>query len=376
VPEPPLPNREWCKIRVRYGGICGSDLGLIFLHNSPSLSVFTSFPFTLGHENVGTIVELGAGVNGFEIGERVVVDPTLSCQVRGFTDLCPACRKGDTNLCQRFTAGNIVPGLLTGCCRDTGGSWSPFFVAHRAQLFRIPAGVNDENGLMVEPFSVALHAVMCNYPRNDEVVLVLGAGVIGICVVTALRALGSKARVIALAKYPFQGEMIQHYGADQVIYLTRGDGHYEELAQALESRLYKPLLGKQVMVGGAGLVFDCVGSGDSLDDALRFTHSGGRVILVGLAAVPKGIDWTPIWLNEIKVKGSYIYSTELYQRKRMRTFELALALMAEGVVDLAPLVTHKFKLGDYRRALAAVASKGRKGIFKAVFAFDPEGPLV
>jgi threonine dehydrogenase-like Zn-dependent dehydrogenase len=229
---------------------------------------------------------------------------------------------------------------------------------------------------MVEPFSVALHAVMCNYPRNDEVVLVLGAGVIGICVVTALRALGSKARVIALAKYPFQGEMIQHYGADQVIYLTRGDGHYEELAQALESRLYKPLLGKQVMVGGAGLVFDCVGSGDSLDDALRFTHSGGRVILVGLAAVPKGIDWTPIWLNEIKVKGSYIYSTELYQRKRMRTFELALALMAEGVVDLAPLVTHKFKLGDYRRALAAVASKGRKGIFKAVFAFDPEGPLV
>ncbi len=368
VPEPHLPNENWAKIKVRYGGICGTDVGTIFLHTSPSLSAFVSFPFTLGHENVGTIAELGSGVEGFEVGERVVVDPTLSCEVRGFTNLCPACRRGDTNLCQRFTEGSIAPGLLIGNCRDTGGSWSPFFVAHKSQLLKVPASVSDENGVMVEPFSVALHAVMRNYPHNDESVLVIGAGVIGICMVAALRALGSRAWVIALAKYPFQGEMIQRYGADQVIRLTRGGGHYDELAEALGARRHKPVLGKPVVVGGAGLVFDCVGSGDSLDDALRFTRSGGKVVLVGLAALPKRIDWTPIWLNEIEVKGSYIYGIELYQGERMHTFQVALALMAEGVVDLAPLVTHKFKLEDYPRALASVAKKGRSGVIKAVFA--------
>lgn len=368
VPEPPLPNEDWARIKVRYGGICGSDMGTIFLHTSPALSAFTSFPFILGHENVGTIAELGSGVQGFEAGERVIVDPTLSCEVRGFAEPCPACRRGDTGLCVRFTEGIISPGLLIGACRDTGGSWGPFFVAHKSQLLRVPAEVSDENGVMVEPFAVALHAALRNHPHDDETVLVIGAGTIGICLVAALRALGSKARLIVLAKYSFQGEMVQRYGADEVIRWARG-GCYEELAETLGGKLLRPLLGKPVMVGGADLIFDCVGSGASIDDALRLVRSGGKVVLVGLASLPKGIDWTPIWLNEIEIKGSYCYGTELYQGKKAHTFQLALDLMAEGKVDLAPLVTHKFKLADYRRALAAVTNKGRTRVIKAVFAF-------
>jgi len=223
---------------------------------------------------------------------------------------------------------------------------------------------------MVEPFSVALHAVLRNAPRDEETVLVMGAGVIGICVVAALRALGSRARVIVLSKYPFQARAAERYGADQVIPLDRSVDHYQELARALGATLHKPLLGKPAMVGGADLVFDCVGSGGSIDDALRFTRSGGRMVLIGAAALPKGIDWTSIWLNEIEVKGSYIYGTELYQGQRMHTFQIALDLMAEGKVDLAPLVTHRFKLEDYREALATVAHKGRTEVMKAVFAFE------
>jgi len=368
VPEPPLPNENWAGIRVRYGGICGSDMGTVFPHNSPLLSAFTSHRYTLGHENVGTIAELGPGVEGFQVGERVVVNPTLSCEVRGFTELCSACQKGDTNLCHRFTEGEIAPGLLIGNCRDTGGSWSPFFVAHKSQLLKVPDSVDDENGVMVEPFAVALHAVMRNFPGDDETVLVVGSGVIGLCVVAALRALGSRARVIALAKHPFQAEMARRYGADEVIRPVKG--YYHELAEMLGAALRKPIMGKPVVIGGADLVFDCVGSGASIDDALRFTRSGGKVVLVGLAALPKGVDWTPIWLNELQVRGSYTYGLESYQGRRMHTFQVALNLMAEGGVDLAPLVTHKFKLEDYRRALAAVARKGRSGVIKAVFAFE------
>jgi len=151
VPEPPLPNENWAKIKVRYGGICGTDMNIILPHVNPALSAFVSFPFTLGHENVGTIAQLGSQVKGFREGERVVVDPTLGCQVRGFTHVCPACQRGDTELCERFTEGEISPGLLTGTCPDTGGSWSPYLVAHASQLLKVPATVNDENAVLVDP---------------------------------------------------------------------------------------------------------------------------------------------------------------------------------------------------------------------------------
>jgi len=368
VPEPPLPSENWVKIKVRYGGICSADMNTILPRVSLALQAFLSFPFTLGHENVGTIAELGSQVRGFREGERVVVEPILGCQVRGFTDLCPACERGDTGLCERLTEGEIAPGLLTGLCPDTGGSWSPYLVAHASQLFKVPPAVNDENGLLVEPFSVALHAVLSNYPQDEDTVLIIGAGVIGICIVAALRSLGSKARVIVLAKHPFQEEVVKRYGADQAIRLGRD--YYQELAQALGATLRRPSLGKPVVIGGADTVYDCVGSGTSLDDGLRFTRSGGKMVLVGAAATPKGVDWTPIWLNEIDVRGSYIYGTESYRGERIRTFQLALNLMAEGKVELTSLVTHKFQLADYKRALAAVANKGRSEVVKAVFAFE------
>ncbi len=368
VKEPPLPNENWAKVKVQYGGICGSDMNTILLDSSPVLSAFVSFPFTVGHENVGTIAELGSKVKGFREGERVVVEPTLGCQVRGFSDLCPACQRGDTGLCERLTEGEIAPGLLTGNCRDTGGSWSPYLVAHTSQLFKVPPTVSDENGLMVEPFSVALHAVLGNYPQDEETVLVIGAGVIGICMVAALRSLGSRARVVVLAKHPFQEEVVKRYGADQVIRLRRD--YYQELAQLLGATLRQPLRGKPVVIGGADIVYECVGSGTSLDDGLRFTCSGGKMVLVGLAGIPKGVDWTPIWLNEIDVRGSYIYGTESHRGERIRTFQLALNLMGEGKVDLIPLVTHRFRPEDYKRALAAVANKGKSEVIKAVFAFE------
>jgi threonine dehydrogenase-like Zn-dependent dehydrogenase len=92
-------------------------------------------------------------------------------------------------------------------------------------------------------------------------------------------------------------------------------------------------------------------------------------VLVGLAAVPKGVDWTPIWLNEIEVKGSWLYGTEEHQGERMHTFRLALDLLAQGQVDLSPLITHRFRLEEYRRALTIVANKGRSRAIKAVFTF-------
>jgi len=367
VPEPPLPNENWAKIKVRYGGICGSDMYMI-LRPDPAFAALLSFPCTVGHENVGTIAELGSQVKGFREGDRVVVVPTLGCQVRGFPELCLACQRGDTGLCERLAEGEIAPGFLTGFCRDTGGSWSPYLVAHASQLLKVPPAMDDENALLVEPFAVGLHAVLRNYPQDEDTVLIIGAGVIGICIVAALRSLDSKARVIVLAKHPFQEEAVRRYGADQVIHLTRD--YWQELAQALGATIRCPPVGKPVVIGGAEIVYDCAGSGTSLDNGLHFTRSGGKIVLVGSAFMPVRLGWTPIWFSEIEIKGSWVYGTELYKGKEIHTFQLALDLMAEGRVELAPLVTHRFQLDDYKRALAAVTNKGRSEVVKAVFAFE------
>lgn len=217
ISEPKLPNQDWVKVKVKYAGICGSDMNLIYLRDSPYISPFSSFPFTIGHENLGIIIDIGEKVEDFNVGDRVVVDPALSCSTRGFTEPCVFCRRGDFSLCERFAEGTLAPGLIIGACRDTGGGWSQYFVAHKSQLFWVPSNVNDENAILVDPFCSALHPVMRNFPNNDEIVLVVGVGVIGLCVVAALRALDSKARIITLAKYSFQGELAKRYGVDEVI---------------------------------------------------------------------------------------------------------------------------------------------------------------
>ncbi len=370
LPAPTLPTPDWVRIRTRYGGICGSDIGLVMLHSSTSTSAYTSFPFTVGHENVGRVAEIGADVEGISPGQRVVVDPLLGCRARGFKDPCPMCARGDNNLCLRFREGSIAAGMLTGFCRDTGGSWSPSFVAHKSQVIAVPDGVSDENAVLSEPFAVALHAVLRNRPSDDQTVLIVGAGVIGLCTLAAIRAIGSKARVIITARHPFQIEMARRLGADEVIKPQRGSAFYRQIAEVTGASIYKPVIGKDVVSGGADVVFECVGSSATVDDALRLTAASGRMVLVGLAGVPSGIDWSPIWLSEVEVRGSFCYADEDFEGERISTMRLAIKMLAERRVDLAHLVTHRFALADYRMALETVTSKGKSGVIKAVFAFD------
>jgi threonine 3-dehydrogenase len=370
VLAPKLPNGEWVRIKVRYAGICGSDLGLVRLHDSPFMSPFGSKTFTMGHENVGVLTEVGDQVEGFKVGDRVVADPLLPCAARGINPVCSECAKGEFSRCLNFAEGNIAPGTITGSCADTGGTWSPEFVAHRFQLFHVPDNVSDENAALVDAFCSALHPVMRNMPRDEETVLVAGGGIIGICLVAALRAMGSKARLLVLAKYRYQGELAKRYGADEIIYLRDGDA-YQVVADKTGGRLYKPILGKRVMLGGPDIVYECVGSDSSIDDCLRFAREGGRVVLVGLAGLAKGIDWTPIWFRELKVIGSYCYADEDYQGQRIRTYQLALNWLSEGKLDLSQLLTQRFRIENYRAALDILLTrKSANKSMKAVFEFD------
>jgi len=370
LPEPALPGPEWAVVRTRYAGICGSDLHLVELETSPTASAFTSFPFVIGHENVGRLELVGEAV-GLPSGRRVVVDPLLTCEVRGI-EPCPACRAGNHSRCESFTRGSLSPGMLLGSCRDAGGTWSPFFVAHSSQLFPVPDAVSDEAAVLVEPLASAMHAVARSGAAADPptaTTLVVGGGVIGLGVLACLRYLGSRSRLVALVRHDHQAELARSLGADEVVLAQTG--WEDRLAEVLGAELRRPLIGRPVPVGGAGRVFECAGTGSALETALRFAAPGGQAVLVGLTAAPKGIDWSFVWRKELSVRGSFCHGVEEVDGRRRRTFELALDLLASSPFDFGSLVTHRFRLEDYRRALATLLDKRRSRAVKAVFDFGP-----
>ncbi|WP_158736351.1 zinc-binding dehydrogenase [Alteribacillus sp. YIM 98480] len=367
VRTPELPTDKWVEIKVKYGGICGSDLNLISLKDSPATSPFISFPFTIGHEIVGTISKVGSKVEHLSVGERVVIDPILSCKARGITPLCRECNQGNYNLCKNMSSGSISPGLLTGTCKDTGGSWGNNVVAHESQIIKLPEKVNDKNGVLVEPFSCALHTVLHNPPKNTDTVFVIGSGVIGICVIAAIRSLDISCKVAVLVKYPFQAELAKAFGADEVFFLSRQQEYVSEVAKSFDANVLHPVFGDPIVHGGADIVYECVGNRKSLHDALRFARKGGKVVLLGLASFVDKLDMTMIWLNELEIKGSFAYGMDLYNGKQKRTLQIAVDLMAQQKVNLESLITDYFPLERYREAIATASNKKKRNTMKVVF---------
>jgi L-iditol 2-dehydrogenase len=366
-----LPSSDWMRIDTRFGGICGTDIGTILLQGSLALEPYTSMPFTLGHENVGRISRNNDDDHGFPPQQRVVVNPLLACAQRGFADNpCSMCSSGRPNLCARFREGTISPGMLIGFCRDTGGSWSPQFMAHRSQIIPVPDSVSDEAAVTAEPFGIALHAVLRHTPADDETVLIMGSGVMGLVTLAALRAIGCRARVLMTARHPFQIEMAKRLGADEVIRPERGVGFFQQIAERVDGEVVKPVLGKHIVRGGVDRVYECVGSNSTLDDGLRLIRPGGMLVLVGIPKMPSNVDWTPIWFHEVDVQGSFGYGVHDVEGRSVNTMQLAVDLLAEGRVDLAPLVTHKFRLDEYPDALDTATSRGRNNVIRAVFEFD------
>ena len=365
VPEPALPSPRWVRVRTRLGGICGSDLNVITLRASPSTSPFSSFPFVLGHENVGDVVEVGRDVRRVAVGARVTVNPLLCCEPRDVTPACPACAAGDHSRCTHFTDGALPPGMLIGTTRDLGGSWGEMFVAHESQLVPVPESMSDEDAVLVEPLACSVHAVRANLPPPGARVLVVGAGSIGLLTVAALRALSPGAPVTVLARHPFQAAHAERLGAGRVV-PARGD-YLAPLADAAGTRLLRPIIGKPVGVGGFDCTFVCVGGARAMDDAMRVTRAGGTIVLLGNSSTMNGLDWTPLWLKELTVRGSLCYGAHTHTSPARSAFDEAAALIASGAAPVRPLLTHTFPLSDYRRALDTALSKTADQSIKVAF---------
>lgn len=370
VEEPELINQNWVKVKPIYAGVCGSDMGAIFYNTSPSLTPFNSFPSVLGHEVVGIVTEVGDKVNKVEVGQRITVDPYITCEVRGRKSLCPACQKGLHSLC-RYKSGtdSFGPGMILGFCKDLPGGWGESLVIHESMAIPLPDKISDKVAAMSEPLSVGLHAVLRHPPKKGEHVLIIGGGMIAYSVIAAIRLLEIDCHITQLSLLPYQKEMGLKLGADKG--LTNHKQLEDTVLNMPETSKHKPAIGKDVFIGGFDSVYDCIGSKQSIDDALSMARERAKVTLAGCAGEIKKQDWTAIWANELSVLGTHAYSKkELWQGKERTTQELLLELIEQHRdYPLEQLVTHEFTLDQYQTAITANLDRETYQSVKTLFHF-------
>lgn len=374
IAPPPLPNKQWVRILPKLSGICGSDISTILCKGSPYFSPLTSTPFVLGHEILGVITEVGSDVpSHIKPGMRVVVEPALSCMVRGIEPPCPQCAAGNYANCENVISGNIKAGIQTGYCASTGGGWSnSTLVAHYSQIHPVPDQLEDVPAILAEPFACAIHSVLPLLTANPKNILVIGCGSVGLLSIAAYRLSGGSAPLIAVAKYEHQAQLASQLGATKVIRPSHTRNFYKTLLQEIygshcESRILQPEIGKPVILGGFEVLMDCVANNSSIDDSLRLAAPNGKVILVGMPSIPAGVDWTSIWYKNLTVQGTYAYGYEqLPGCERKKTIQLALELLAQHQDKLKPIVSRIYPLNEYKKALYDVFHSGKTKSIKVV----------
>jgi L-iditol 2-dehydrogenase len=354
VTPPALPGDDWVRIDTTLSGICGSDLSAVTAHDSFTLEPFGAFPFTFGHENVGRVAETGSAVTRWKTGDRVIINPMLACLQRGLDPVCPACARGEYGLCRRTTDGSLGTGPMIGYCPTVGGGWSPSFVAHESQLHDA-AGIPDEVAVLTDPLASALRPVLLHPPSEGDVVLVVGAGSIGILTVCALRGTGWSGPIVVMARHAFQADLAMRAGATDVV---RSRAAMYKWAESLPAaRAYKPSLAPRFVEGGPSLIYDTVGTEGSIGDCLAMAREGGRIVLVG-AAAKVNVDWTRLWYRQLTIAGIFAYGLAPFEGRTRDIYDATLDLLRR--LDLAELglVTHIYELEEYRAALAAALDKG------------------
>ena len=365
VAEPALPSPDWVKIRTLLCGLCGTDVSLIFLRDSPAASPFTSFPCTIGHEVCGEVAEVGSNVDGFQKGDLVTVAPQLSCVTRGIEPLCRSCQSGKIANCENMAEGKLSPGLIIGICRDIGGGFAPYMVAHKSQVFKLPQGMSPKEGAMIEPFAVTLQAVYDNTPDRDDQVLIIGGGVIGNLLVQSIRALGIDCSITVAEPSRFHAELASQAGANYLI--TDGDVLHQS-ERITGAKAYKPMLGDKITMGGFTKIFDTVASAETLNTDLRVLRTGGLLSVVGIGKEVMS-DLTPLWLKLQTIKGAYCYGYTDVRGKREHVFDIAIELVKQKKVSVAPMITHTFPLESYRELIEVNLRKGKYKAVKTAVSF-------
>jgi threonine dehydrogenase-like Zn-dependent dehydrogenase len=364
---------DWVVTKPRLTGICGSDSKQVFMDwgevQSPDnpMKAFFSLPQVMGHEVVADVVALGPEAEGLELGDRVVLNPWLSCGPRGVDPVCPACANGDYSLCASFAVGPISPGIHTGTSRDASGGYADLMPAHDSMLYKVPDNVPDEVAVFADPFAVSLHAVTRHPPPAGGKVMVYGAGALGTCTTAIVRTLYPDVDVLVVARFGAQADLTRNLGAT-VIAHEPAISVIEE-ASAWSGGVLQPADGLPMAYPGAiDVVYDTVGKRETFEVSARVLRARGTLVKAGVHG-PTFWEDTPLYFKELNFVGSNAFGFEDVDGVRQHGIAHYLDLAADGRVALDGLLTHTFRLEDWRDAFTALATQDRSNAIKVAFDF-------
>lgn len=311
--EEPKVTVNGVKIKVKWCGICGSDLheylgGPIFIPvGQPHPLSGTTAPVVLGHEFSGDVVEVGPNVTNFKPGDRVIVEPIVAC------GKCPACLEGKYNLCSSLG--------FHGLC-GSGGGLAEYTVFPEEFVHKIPDGMSYEQAALVEPMAVALHSIRIGNFRTGDTALVLGSGPIGLATIECLKAAGARL-IIVLQRKSIRQEYAKRAGADVV--LDPNEVNIVEEVKKLTNGL------------GVDVAFETTGAQIGFDTGIDSLKFEGTLVV------------TSIWENDVKFNPNVLVFTE---KKIIGTlayrheFPATMAQMKDGRIKAEGYVTKKIHLDD------------------------------
>lgn len=313
-------------VKIKRIGICGSDIH-VFHGKHP----YTSYPVTQGHEVSGKIVALGEGVEGLSIGQKVTIEPQVYC------GQCHPCTHGKYNLCESLK----VMGF------QTTGTASEYFAVDASKITPIPETMSYDEGAMIEPLAVTIHAAKRAGDVQGKDICVLGCGPIGILLIQSLKAMGAR-KVMATDISEYRLSLAKECGADVVVN-TKEKAFKEAIVEA-----FGP--------DKADIIYDCAGTNITMDQAIQNARKGSTIILVAVFADMAKCDLAKLNDSELDLNTTMMYRHEDYVD--------AIRLVNEGKIVLKPLMSKRFAFRDYQAAYEYIDAN-RETTMKILVEVDP-----
>ena len=356
VDELPLPAADWVRVETTFSGLCGSDVKQILLNGARDnpLTALVSFPHVLGHEAVGRRADTG---------QRVVLNPWLSCGPRGVCPPCDACEMGRYSWCRNFRAGHLPVSIHLGNCAAAAGAHAERFAAHPSQLFAIPDGVSDEAAVLADPASVSLRSILLAPPADGQPVLVYGSGTLAFAAIALLRHLYPGAEVWAATRTGPRAALAARFGAHAVLSSSPNE-LVAQVARRSGAMPLRPWSNRDWLQDGPAIVYDTIGSTQTVETSLRLIGTGGTLVISGVEP-PKRFEWTPLYFKEVRVIGSNGFGVEHVDGAAKHAMQHYFDFIARGL-DLTPVITHRFPLERWREAVLTLKNSRHTGAVKVL----------
>jgi len=328
VPEPVLVGRKDVKIRMLVVGVCGSDIH--YYTQGRIGSQVVEYPFAVGHEGAGIVVETGLDVKRVKPGDVIAIEPAMPCFE------CDQCLSGRHHTCRKLR--------FLGCPGQSEGCMSEYIVMPEESCFRLEKGLGSDHGAISEPLAIGVYSVKQSTPVKGAKIGILGFGPIGMSVMLAAKAEGARTFYIT-DKIDSRLSIALEEGAAMI-------------ANPLKENIVTKILKAEPL--SLDVVFECCGQQDAFDEAIELLKPGGKLMVVG---IPEFDRWS---MNVEKTRRKEI--TVQFIRRQVDCAEVALELMRSGVINTSNMITHRFPLEKAKEAFEMVAGY-RDGVMKAMIDF-------